>query len=440
MIKAFEIRLYPNKSQREYLSDIFGSYRKIYNLALEKSISEYEKGNYFNSLTKFSNYFHKELLTNPEYSYLKNHNTKILKDSLNNLSRAFTNYIKKYNKDVGLPNFKTKHSKQTIGLYNEAFSNKILDEENYIFISKKFGKIKYKTSKEYKEIFNHYKNEVIRLTIVKEKSGKYFAKIILDYKGTKINDNKINDIIGVDLGVKDFAVTSLGEVVNNDKIYLNYEKKLKRLQKQLARKQLIKTEEIYFSKKYNKELPVKKSSNNREKNRLKIAKVNEKIRNIKKDFLHKVTSSLVNENQVITIEDLNVKGMVKNHKLAKSIINNNFGEFRTILEYKCKWYNSELIVAERFFASSKTCSNCGTKNTKLTLKDRTWTCDNCDTEHDRDYNASVNLANYGKEIIGRRYPEFKFVETSSVDDPLLETTIAKKHLVNETNKIVWNTI
>jgi putative transposase len=440
MIKAIEIRLYPNNEQQKYLNNIFGCYRKVYNLALAKSISEYENGKKLTNLKEFSNYFHKELLKDDNFSYLKEHNTKILKDSLSNLSIAFKNYFKKYNKDVGLPNFKSKNNEQSIGVYNEAFSKKLLYKENYIFISNKFGNIKYKTSLEYKEILNNYKDDIIRLTIKKTKTNKYFAKIIIDYKGSNNKTDKVNDVIGVDLGVKDFIITSLGEVVTNDKLYIKYQKKLKRLQKQFSRKELLNTNEKYFNKKYNKEIIKKISSKNRDKNKLKITKIHEKIRNLKKETLHKVTSSLVNENQVIVIEDLNVKGMIKNHNLAKSIINSNFGEFKEMLKYKCSWYGTELIIADRFFPSSKLCSSCGTKNVNLQLKDREWTCNSCGTTHNRDFNAAVNLENYGRSIIGRRCPEFKFVETSSVDDPLLVTTIAKKHLVNETNKIQCNTI
>jgi putative transposase len=415
MIKAIEIRLYPNVEQKNYLNNVFGSYRKVYNLCLNKSIEEYENKNYFNNLKDFSNYFHRELLKNEEYSYLKEHNTKILKDSLNNLSSAFKNFFKKKS---NLPRFKTKYSEQSIGLYNEAFSKKVLDKNNFIFISKKFDFIKYKTSKEYKEILKEYKDKIIRISLKKTKTNKYFAKIIIDYKGKLKIKQPINDIVGIDLGLKNFIVSSSGEIITSEKEYLKQENRLKRLQRKLSKRI--------------------KGSENRNKIKLKIANLHEKIRNLKKEFLHKITKSLVNENQVIVIEDLNVKGMIKNHKLSKSIINNNFGEFRIILKYKCDWYGRELIVADRFYPSSKLCSSCGEKNNELKLSDREWECEGCGAHHGRDFNATLNLVNYGKEIIGRRYPEFTFEEMDSVDEPKSFMIDAKKQPIVDTKKYEYN--
>ena len=417
MLRAFEIKLYPNKKQQDYLARIFGCYRKVYNICLEKAITEYENGNRCCSLTEFSNFFHKELLKNEEFIYLNECNTKILKDSINNLSIAFKNFFKKPNKDTGFPNFKKRSNEQSIGLYSEAFSKNIFEKENFMFISKMFGELRYRTSPEYKEIINKYKNEIKRVTIKKTLSGEYFAKILIDYKDCKKLKQPINEIVGIDLGIKDFVVTSDGEFFENIKLHKKYEKQLKRLQKRLSKKQLLKTDKKYYNKKYKKHVIIKRPSNNREKARIKLARLNNKIRNKKKNYIHTVTNSLLNDSQVIAMENLNVKGMMKNHNLAKSIQELNLGEFKVTLLYKSEWYGREVVVIDRFYPSSKLCSNCGYKNNQLTLKDREWVCPNCGVHHNRDVNASINIKEEGKRIIGSRYPEFnKLEDCPMVDD------------------------
>jgi len=416
MLRAFEIKLYPNKEQEKYLAKVFGCYRKVYNLCLDKAITEYENGNRCNSLSDFGGFFHKELLKNEEFNYLNECNTKILKDSISNLSTAFKNFFKKPNKDTGFPNFKKRTNEQSIGLYSEAFSKKVFEKDNFLFISKKFGEIRYRTSPEYKEIISKYKNEIKRITVVKTLSNEYFAKVLINYKHRKTIKTPINEIIGIDLGIKDFVITSDGEIFENLKFTRKNEKKLKKLQKRLSKKVLVKTDKTYYNKKYKKEVVVKQPSKNREKARVKLSKLNNKIRNQKKNYLHTVTSTLLNDNQIIVMEDLNVKGMMKNHKLAKAIQEVNLGEFKTILRYKSEWYGREIVEIDRFFPSSKLCSVCGYKNTLLKLKDREWLCPECGTHHDRDINASVNIREEGKRKIGSRCPEFIKLE----DCPLMD--------------------
>jgi putative transposase len=410
MLRAFEIKLYPNSGQKKYLATAFGCYRKVYNICLQKSIDEYEKGNSFCGLQKMTNFFHQELLKDKEFYYLTEHNTKILKDSIKNLSKAFNNFFKNYKKGVGYPNFKKRNDKQTIGIYGEAFSKKVFYKQNFMFISKSFGEIKYKTSKEYKEIIEKYKDEIKRITIVKNKSGEYFAKVLIDYKGTKQKEKNTN-IIAIDLGIKNFVISSEAEIFENKKFMQKEEKQIKKLQRNLDRKLLVKTDKTYFNKKYQKDIVIKAPSKNREKARIKLAKKHQKVRDRQKNNLHMVTNSLINDNQVIIMEDLDVKTLLKNKTIAKSIHEMNWGEFKIMLTYKSIFYDRSLIKVDKYFPSSKKCSECDYIKQDLKLEDREWTCSNCNTHHDRDYNSTINLIIEGLNIlIGNCCPEFKLGE------------------------------
>jgi putative transposase len=317
--------------------------------------------------------------------YLLKHNTKILKDSLSNLATAFTRFFKKKSK---YPNFKKKQNDQSIGLYNEAFSKKVFDKNNFMFISSKFGEIKYKTSKEYKELLKT--NVPVRITINKNTAGQYFAKVLIecgDVKQLSITDKTV----GIDLGIKEFVTTSDGEVFENLKLDKKYKNRMSRMKRQLSKKNIVETGETFIDNKTGKEKKKKQSSNNREKLKKKIAKLQKKITNKKNNHIHNVVNTLINENQVIGMEDLNVAGMMKNHKLAYALQDVSLGKFREVLTYKCAWYGRNLIFVDRFFPSSKLCSACGEKNNDLKLKDRTWICAYCHTSHDRDVNAATNI-------------------------------------------------
>ena len=207
-------------------------------------------------------------------------------------------------------------------------------------------------------------------TISQNPSGKYFISILVDTENYQLP--KLDTKVGIDLGIKEFAITSDGEMFSNPKWLNKSEKRLRKLQKDLSRKQ--------------------KGSNNRRKDRLKVAKLHEKISNQRKDYLHKISHYIISENQVIVIEDLKVSNMIKNHKLAKSIADVSWSEFRRQLEYKAKWYGRELIIAPSNYASSQLCSNCGNKSSQTKdLSCRTYVCDICGMEMDRDINASKNL-------------------------------------------------
>ena len=232
----------------------------------------------------------------------------------------------------------------------------------------------------------------------------------LIHKGLQDSDN----CVGIDLGVKEFIITSEGEVFNNLHFKKNETIKLNKLQKQLSRKQ--------------------KGSNNRNKARIKLAKVYKTINDRKQYYLHYVSNSLIDENQVICMEDLNVKGMVKNHKLAESILEMNFGEFRRILEYKARWYNRKIVFVDRFYPSSKTCNNCGYIYKKLKLSDREWICPNCGKLINRDYNAALNILDEGLRIIGCSTPEFKLVDYSTMDDRSEMNLKSSDRVKQEVNK------
>ena len=212
-----------------------------------------------------------------------------------------------------------------------------------------------------------------------------------------------DDSVGIDLGVKDFVITSDGEVFDNLHFKKSETKKIKRLQRQLSKKQ--------------------KGSNNRNKVRIKLVKVYKRINDRKQYYLHAVSNSLIDENQVICMEDLNVKGMVKNHNLAESICEMNFGEFCRMLEYKANWYNRKIVFVNRFYPSSKTCHNCGCINKDLKLSDRQWICPNCGEIIERDYNAALNILDEGLRIIGCSTSEFTLADYPTADDRLSDEVL-----------------
>jgi putative transposase len=246
------------------------------------------------------------------------------------------------------------------------------------------------------------------------KSGKYFLSILIEGDSMKTLDKPINKIIGIDLGIKTFIVDSKGNEYENIKTKRNNEKKLAKLHRQLSKKV--------------------KGSKNKEKARIKLARYYERLNNKKQEYLHSITNKLLNENQVIAMEDLNVKGMMQNHHLARAIQELSLYDFKSKLIYKSNWYDRYVVEVGRYFASSKLCSNCGYKNVNLTLKDRSWVCPICGMKHDRDKNAAINIENEGNKIfnnkIGFRLPEFTPVENGSVDDkgesPLKSTHSSKQ--------------
>ena len=357
MLKAYKYRIYPNEEQINYLQKTFGCTRFIYNQMLADRIKSYEENKDLDiKIIKYST----PAQYKKEYEWLKEVDSLALANAQMNLDKAYKNFFR--DKSVGFPKFKSKkdnHKSYTTNNQNGT----IYIENNRIKIPKLKSMIKIKQHREFVGLIKS-------CTISQNPSGKYYISMLVDTENIQLP--KLDTKVGIDLGIKEFAITSDGEMFSNPKWLKKSEKRLRKLQKDLSRKQ--------------------KGSNNRRKDRLKVAKLHEKISNQRKDYLHKISHYIISENQVIVIEDLKVSNMIKNHKLAKSIADVSWSEFRRQLEYKSEWYGRELIIAPSNYASSQLCSNCGNKSSQTKdLSCRTYICPVCGMEMDRDINASKNL-------------------------------------------------
>ena len=409
MLKAIKIKLYPNNEHLIYINQLIGTNRFIYNNCLNFKINQYKENKKSTNLKDTNN--HVKSLKN-DLTWIKDSHSKVIQQTLINLETAYKNFFKN---NKGFPKFKSKKDKQSVRFPVDAI---IGVQGNRINLIKKLYDIHFKCSRKDEIYLNKNQNKIKSATLSKTKTNEYYLSILIDgdLKILKKSDNLIS---GIDLGIKDFIVTSEGQKYENLKFKSSNNKKLRKLQKDLSRKE--------------------KGSMNREKARIKLAKLHEKINNRKEYYLHSVVNKLLGENQVIVIEDLNVKGMLKNHCLAGSIQELSLYRFKEILKYKASWYGREVFEISRWFPSSKLCSCCGYKNKELTLKDREWMCPSCGCILDRDLNAAINIRNEGiKSIkVGMSLPEFKLMETSNVDDPINSMNLfAKKHLVNEVRKDV----
>jgi putative transposase len=307
----------------------------------------------------------------------------VIQQTLINLDIAYKNFFKN---GSGFPKFKKKMNPMNVRFPFDAIIGTRSSKKaatikgNRINLIKQLKDIHFKCSRQDEIDLNKYQKSIKSATLSKDKTNGYYLSILLD-KPLKSFKNKGNGTVGIDLGIKDFVITSEGQTYDNLNFNKRQQNKLKRYHRNLSRKQ--------------------KGSKNKEKARLKLARLNKKINNQKQYYLHSIVNQLLSENQTIIMEDLNVKGMLKNHKLAKAIQDVSWYRFKEILKYKAKWYGKKIIEINRFFPSSKLCHVCGYKNSDLTLKDRTWDCPKCGTHLDRDLNAALNIKSEGLKILNR---------------------------------------
>ena len=376
MLRAIKIRLYPNKTQEQEFNKTLGCYRFVYNHMLARKQDAYKANKTNLGLTELSKYFHHELLKDEEYDWLKEQNTKVMKQSIRQMLTAYDKFFKEHK---GFPKFKSKRDKQSASFPIGAISKKNTFDVRKITLTKNLKNIKFRCSDLYFKRLRNYKDNIRSATLSKTKSGNFFLSILMDIPQYEIvKFKKTNKQVGIDLGVKDFVITSDGKKFENKHFFKNDERKLKKLQRQLSKKKV--------------------GSNNRNKQRIKIAKTFERITNKKENYIHYVVNELLMNYDTIYMESLNVSGMVKNHHLAKAIQEVGFFRFKEILNSKAIVNDKKVVLIDKFYPSSKTCSCCGYKNQDLKLSDRHWQCPNCGEIHDRDLNAAKNILREGQRI------------------------------------------
>lgn len=361
--KTYKFRIYPNKEQEVFLNKHFNCSRFVYNYFLNERKEQYQNNK------KSDNYYAQaktltELKKHKNTYWLQEVNSQTLQFSLRSLDAAYVSFFKGRTK---FPRFKSKKQKNTFTIPQFA----TLDN-NKIFLPKFKDGIKIKKHRD-------VSGKVGKMSITKTSTNKYYVSIFTKQELKKLH--KTDKKAGIDLGLKDFIITSDNTRYKNNRYTRKYAKQLKSAQQHLSRK--------------------KKGSNGFEKQRLKVAKIHEKISSSRLDNMHKVSIELVKAYDLISLEDLDLKRLIKGNTLSKHISDASWGNFTFLLKYKCDWYGKEFIKINRFYPSSKVCSNCGWVNENLKLSDREWGCMSCNTMHDRDLNASTNILKEGLKIHGQ---------------------------------------
>lgn len=377
MIRAIKVRLYPNKEQEQTLNKVLGSYRFVYNHMLALKQKEYNENKKSLGLKDLSKYFYGTLRKDEQYPWLKEQNASVMRQSIRQMLTAYDNFFKHHK---WFPKFKSKKDKQSALFPIDAISKRNSFETRHISLTTPLKNLRFRCSDLLFSRLQKYKDNIKSATLSKTKSGNFFLSILIEMDDTELKKfGHTNKQVGIDLGVKDFVITSDGEVFENRHFFTNQERKIKKLQRQLSKK--------------------KKGFNNRNKQRIRLVKAFEKLTNQKEDYIHCVVNSLLADNDVVFMEDLNVSGMLRNHYLAKAIQEVGFSRFKQLLINKSIDTDKKVVFVDRFYPSSKTCSKCGYKKKDLKLTDREWTCPQCGEHHDRDINAAMNILREGKRLL-----------------------------------------